>query len=118
MKIKKVEEEVVKEEVAVENQEEHLKVFISQPMGGKTLEEILDDRATLILKVEKILNNPSFIDNIEKDGDVNPLESLGRSIEKLAEADIAVFAEGYKKSRGCKIEYTCCEKYGIPILHI
>lgn len=109
MKVKKVETEVV---------ENSLKVFISQPMQGKEREVILEERGEIIEKAGKILNNPDYIDTIFEEGKYSPLECLGKSIEILSKADIAIFPEGYKKARGCKIEHTCCEKYGIPILYI
>lgn len=120
MKVKK-EEEVKTNEVVEKTTnvgEENLKVFISQPMKDKTIDEILADREIIITKANKILNNPNYIDNIVKEGEITPLECLGKNIEKLASADIAIFAEGYNKARGCKIEHTCCEKYGIPVLHL
>ena len=45
-----------------------------------------------------------------------PLELLGKSIELLAHADLAVFAPGWLSARGCKIEYECAVQYGIDVM--
>ena len=37
---------------------------------------------------------------------------LGLSISKMAAADIVVFAEGWDKARGCKLEYNVARAYG------
>ena len=41
------------------------------------------------------------------------LEYLGESLKLLAKADIAYFAPGWNKARGCKIEHQCALEYGI-----
>lgn len=95
------------------------KLFISQPMRGKTDEEILNEREKAIKEAEKFLNEPiEVIDSFFQDApiDVKPLWYLGKSIELLADADIAFFAQGWKDARGCIIEHLCAEKYGIQII--
>lgn len=95
------------------------KLFISQPMRGKTDEEILNEREKAIKEAEKFLNEPiEIIDSFFQDApiDVKPLWYLGKSIELLADADIAFFAQGWKDARGCIIEHLCAEKYGIQII--
>lgn len=97
--------------------------FISQSMCGKTQEEILLKRNSIIAKTldyflckENKIAIPvnSFIKNAEK---VNPLFCLGNAIQSLSGADIAIFANDWEKSRGCQIEHLCCEKYEIPIIY-
>ena len=41
---------------------------------------------------------------------------LGRAIIKLSEADIVVFAEGWENARGCRIEHTIAQDYGMDII--
>lgn len=45
-----------------------------------------------------------------------PLWFLGESLKLLATADIAYFAAGWEGARGCKIEHTCAEEYGVRII--
>lgn len=50
--------------------------------------------------------------------DAKPLWYLGESLKLLATADVAYFAPGWRKARGCKIENLCAKEYGIPIIDI
>lgn len=90
------------------------KLFISQPMNEKTEEEILTERENAIELASDILGEQvEVLDTyFQKEMD-HPLEYLGESIKHLAKADIAYFAEGWDKARGCKIEHECAVSYGI-----
>ena len=44
---------------------------------------------------------------------VKPLWFLGKSLELLADADVAYFAPGWNDARGCIIEHDCAIAYGI-----
>ena len=95
------------------------KLFISQPMGGKSDEEILSERENSIRIAKEILGEDvEVIDTFYTDFSSNakPLEYLARSISDLAKADIAYFVEGWQKARGCKIEHECAVQYGIKII--
>lgn len=101
------------------------KLFISQPMRGKTDEEILKERMALIAEAaelagEHVLENiDSFFTEAPKDkGNIvtEPVWWLGKSLLKLSEADVAVFGDNWQNSRGCIIEHEVCERYGIQIL--
>ena len=72
------------------------KVFISQPMNGKTNEEIILERNLLIEKAKERYGDIEIIDSFFKDAPHNakPLWFLGKSIELLADADVAYFAGG------------------------
>lgn len=92
------------------------KLFISQPMRGKTDEEILAVREKAIAKTEELLGEPvEVIDSFIRSApvDAKPLWYLGESLKLLAEADVAYFAKGWNNSIGCKIEYTCAIRYDI-----
>jgi hypothetical protein len=95
------------------------KLFISQPMKGKSDEEILKERENAIKSAEKLLGEPAeIIDSFFQSApaDARPLWFLGKSLELLSTADIAYFAKGWEKARGCKIENTCATEYGITVL--
>lgn len=92
------------------------KLFISQPMRGKTDEEIKTERAKAIQIAEEIVGEPvEVIDSFFEKAPANakPLWFLGKSLELLSDADISYFAPGWKEARGCKIEHTCAVQYGI-----
>ena len=95
------------------------KLFISQPMKGKTDEEILKERLKAIKEAENVLNEQvEMIDSFFQSAPANvkPLWFLGKSLELLSNADIAYFADGWQNARGCKIEHECCLQYDIPVI--
>ena len=92
------------------------RVFISQPMKDKTNEEIKLERENCIAFIKKEFGEgieiiDSFFENAPHDA--SPLWFLGKSLELLSTADVAVFCKGWDKYRGCQIENICCSKYGI-----
>lgn len=95
------------------------KLFISQPMKGKTDEEILTERKAAIKEAEKLVGEPievidSFFQSAPAPADVRrPLWFLAKSLELLSTADVAYFAPGWQEARGCKIEHECAVQYGI-----
>lgn len=92
------------------------KLFISQPMRGKTDEEIKTERAKAIETASELMGEPvEVIESFFEKAPVNakPLWFLGKSLELLADADVAYFAPGWKDARGCKIEHTCAVEYNI-----
>jgi len=93
------------------------KVFISQPMAGKTKEEILEARRDAIKQAEeKVGEQLELIDSFIEEEVANPLECLGESIKRMAQADLAVFVDGWRDARGCCEEYSCAVNYGIDVL--
>ena len=95
------------------------KLFISQPMKGKTDEEILAERRKAVRSAERQLGEPvEVIDSFFQSApaDAKPLWFLGKSLELLAGADIAYFAKGWQEARGCKIENICAIEYGIAVI--
>lgn len=100
-------------------------VFISQPMNGKTEEEILKERQAAVDMVKGLLDK--YFDNLEvqvidsyfkNTVFVKPLSCLAQSLELMAHADLVVFAPGWENARGCKIEHECAIQYGIRTLHL
>lgn len=85
-----------------------VKVFISQPMKGRTDDEILAERQSII---DKLPADAEVIDSYIKDGDDDPLKLLGQSLERMADADMVVFAENWHFNRGCKIEHEAAYRY-------
>lgn len=92
------------------------KLFISQPMRGKSDAEILAVREQAIQVAERLLGEKvevidSFFQNAAEDA--RPLWFLGKSLELLSTADMAYFAHGWMDARGCRIEHECAVQYGI-----
>ena len=92
------------------------RLFISQPMRGKTDEQILAEREKAVRSAKEYLGEEvEVIDTFYTDfsKDAKPLEYIARSIKDLATADIAYFAPGWNEFRGCKIEHMCAVEYGM-----
>lgn len=99
-----------------------MKVFISCPMIGLSREEITQKRASITKKLEERFGNITVIDSYFAEFDLMKsslnasVYCLGRAIIKLSEADIVVFAEGWENARGCRIEHTIAQDYGMDII--
>lgn len=93
-----------------------MKWFISQPMRGKSNEEIKEERKNIIRSIKKLDPDALVIDSLIAFAplEANPVWFLSKSISFLAEADAAVFANKFGEARGCKIEFTICKEYGVP----
>lgn len=96
-----------------------MNVFISQPMRGRSEEEILAERKALIRRAEERFGDVEVIDSYFADhGARTPLENLGESLKLLAQADVAYFAPGWETARGCRIENECAIEYGIDVVEV
>ena len=98
------------------------KLFISQPMRGLSDEQILKAREEIRERVsQRVDEDVEIIDSFISDypGEINkqiPVWYLGKSIQLLSQADIAYFGGDWSNARGCKIEHSIAEAYGIEIV--
>ena len=95
------------------------KLFISQPMSDKTDEQIKAERERAIdVAKAKLGESVEVIDSFFENAphDAKPLWFLGKSLELLADADVAYFVKGWDEYRGCKIENLCAKEYGISTI--
>lgn len=96
-----------------------MKIFISQPMRNKTDEQIEKERNDAIEHVKKVLDEDvEVIDSFFKGAphEAKPLWFLGKSLELLSTADVAVFIGDWYDYRGCKMGYEACKEYGIETI--
>ncbi len=102
------------------------KIFISQPMRGRTDEEIREERREIMAQVAKkfpgedVQEIQSFIPDEFHAADMKNvgLAYLGKSLMMLAEADLAVFVQGYADARGCKIEHEAAAAYNVDRMYV
>lgn len=95
------------------------KVFISQPMSGKTDVEIMKARATAAEAAQDHLGEQiEVLDTFWPNTGRHPLILLGQSIVLMCQADLVVFCPGWDQARGCKIEHSCAVDYGIPRIEL
>ena len=101
---------------------ENPKVFVSQPMKGKTKEKILEEREKIKNTLDGYFRGIPYtiIDSVltpPKNTTNEALWCLGRSLQLLSEPDVAIFAEGWELARGCWLEHESCLRYSIPTLY-
>lgn len=95
------------------------KIMISQPMRGKTFEQIRQERLDVIDKLEdsgyQIVNNiicakaPDTVDEA--------LFFLSLSIRIMSRVDCVYFMKGWEQARGCFIEHEVATLYGKEVVY-
>lgn len=93
------------------------KAIISQPMNGKTTEQIREERAAAV----EFLTAQGFevIDTVfelEESPKNAPLLYMAKSIEAMANCDIVYFLDGWQTARGCQVEYHIARQYGVETI--
>lgn len=104
-----------------------MKAMLSQPMNGKTEEEIKATREKAIAALEEKgyeVVNTLFTDewyspeNMKERGVVQiPLCFLAKSLENMSLCHAAYFCKGWEDARGCRIEHEAAKAYGLNILY-
>ena len=106
-------------------------IFISQPMTGKSEEEILATRQKEIEKIHQLASKDgeqvNIIDSYIDDATRNEFQGrmgdainwdiywLSQSLQKLALADTIWLCEGWEHSKGCTVELSCAMRYGLDV---
>lgn len=106
-------------------------IFISQPMSGKSEEEILATRQEAIDEIHQLASKDgeqvNIIDSYIDDATRNEFQGrmgdainwdiywLSQSLQKLALADTIWLCDGWEHSKGCNIELKCAIQYGLDI---
>ena len=104
-----------------------LKAMLSQPMAGKTNEEIVATREKAIATLREFgyeVINTLFTDewyskeSMEARGVVQiPLCFLAKSLENMSLCHAAYFCKGWENARGCRIEHEAAVAYGLDIIY-
>lgn len=103
-----------------------MKAMLSQPMAGKSEEEIIATREKAIAALEEKgyeIVNTLFTDEwysqekMQERGVVQiPLYFLAKSLENMSLCHAAYFCKGWENARGCKIEHDAAVAYGLDII--
>lgn len=96
-----------------------MKVMISQPMRGKTEEQIREERKAIIEKFNNMhieVIDTIFTEEPPKDCNV-AVYYLGKSISAMKDIDAIYMDDGWREARGCRIEHQVAKEYGIKILY-
>ncbi len=104
-----------------------MKAMISQPMAGKTEQEIVATRERAMKALEKMgyaVVNTLFTDErysseaMKERGVENiPLCYLAESLTNMSLCNAAYFCAGWESARGCKIEHEAARAYGLEIIY-
>lgn len=105
-----------------------MKAMLSQPMNGKTEEEIVEtrERAISALKagggyeiVNTLFTDEWYSNEAMKERGVVqiPLCFLAKSLENMSLCHAVYFCKGWEQARGCKIEHEAAKAYGLKILY-
>ena len=104
-----------------------MKAMLSQPMAGKTEEEIIAtrERAIAVLKERGYeIINTLFTDewysqeSMKERGVENiPLCFLAKSLESMSLCHAAYFCKGWENARGCRLEHEAAKAYGMTIIY-
>lgn len=93
------------------------KAMLSQPMAGKTPEEIVEVRGKAIKYLEKSgfqVVDTYFPDDLKYLN--KPLFCLGKSLMYMSYCDAAYFCTGWENARGCRIEHDAAVAYGLEVI--
>lgn len=93
------------------------KAMLSQPMAGKTPEEIVEVRDKAIKYLEK--SGFQVVDTYFQDDFKylrKPLFCLGKSLMYMSYCDAVYFCKGWDKARGCRIEHDAAVAYGLEVI--
>lgn len=92
-----------------------IRLFVSQPMGGRSRKEIISEREKAIDKITSLTKEPiEVIDSFSIDGeDYDPIWALGESIKRMARANLVYFVGDWRLARGCIVEHEVAVHYGI-----
>lgn len=103
------------------------KAMLSQPMAGKTDEEIIVAREKAIAALTERgyqVVNTLFTDEwystekMQERGVVQiPLCFLAKSLENMSLCHAAYFCKGWENARGCRIEHDAAVAYGLEIIY-
>ena len=99
------------------------KVMISQPMAGKTSEEIVAARDKAVKYLEglgyEVVDTyfPNDFNGLPMDILNKPLFFLGQSLMYMSYCDVVYFCDGWDKTRGCILEHKAAEAYGLELLY-
>lgn len=104
-----------------------MKAMISQPMAGKTDEEIVltREKATKALEskgyevVNTLFTDEWYSNESMKERGVVliPLCFLAKSLENMSLCHAVYFCKGWKNARGCRIEHDAALAYGLNIIY-
>ena len=105
------------------------RVMISQPMAGKTVEEIRNNRDQAEMAILNTGRFDEVVDTLFDDFSYNPkllraggvkqvaLYMLGTALRRMSQCDAVYFCDGWLSARGCQIEHAVAKAYGLETIY-
>lgn len=98
------------------------KAMLSQPMAGKTPDEIVEVRDKAVKHLEglgyEVFDTyfPNDFNGLPMDILNKPLFFLGQSLMYMSYCDAVYFCKGWDKACGCRIEHDAAVAYGLEVI--
>lgn len=92
------------------------KVFISQPMNGRSDRAIREERQLIAEAYKR--QGWEVIDSVFDVGPGSAIKYLARSIELIDDADRVLMMKGWERARGCRIEHEVAVAYGREVVYV
>lgn len=93
-----------------------MKIYVSVPITGRPLQEARQQADNWKKYLTSDWNEPITPFDVCSDEEEHPYSYyMGRDIEALLECDAIIMTEGWEKSRGCNLEYSAANLYGLKV---
>lgn len=101
-------------------------VYISQPMSDKSEQEIIAIREKIFGDYQAEHPDAMLLGSYMNEVELNrmpvyknqPVALLGEAMQVMADADVVLFAPGWEKHRGCRIEDRVATYYDIKKVYV
>ena len=95
-----------------------MRVMVSQPMVGRSLEEINRERLSVINRLKE--KGHEYVNTIIREqapaSRSQALWYLGKVLQIMSDCDAVLFMRGWDVARGCRIEHQAALDYGLQIM--
>lgn len=94
------------------------RVYISLPITGRDLTEVRQEAASIAERIKAEGFEPINPFEVSDDDSRSYAEHMGKDITALLECDAIYLADGWRKSKGCTLEYCAARIYNKQIYQL
>ena len=98
-----------------------MRVFVSLPMGDKSVEEIRRDQISMARIAIPPGTGYEVVDTlleVPKDCKNPGVWYIAESLKLMADADLVVIDKYWRKYNGCRVEHIVANLYDIPVVEV
>lgn len=94
-----------------------MRVMISQPMAGKTTEQVKEERQIIVDRLKKLGHEvvDTIFTSTPPSSSNKALWYLGGALRLMAYCDAVLFMKGWDTARGCRIEHAAALEYDLQL---